>query len=57
MTTQVIPDDLRPADELPLDVAGALRTITSRLVTLEAAITDVVDALTELHDAVKERRK
>lgn len=56
MTTQGIPDDLRPAQELPLDVAGALRSITSRLITLEAAITDVVDALTALQDAVKERQ-
>ncbi len=55
MTTQGIPDDLRPADELPLDAVGALQSAIQRMATLEYELIRVRWELLRLRDAMKER--
>lgn len=55
MTTQGIPDDLRPADELPLDEVGALETLYRRLCTLGDEFAHIRSELLRLRDAMKER--
>jgi len=55
MTTQGIPDDLRPAEELPLDEVGALETLYRRLCTLDDEFAHIRSELLRLRDAMKER--
>lgn len=55
MTTQGIPDDLRPADELPLDAVGALEMLAQRLGTLGDEFAHIRSELLRLRDAMKER--
>jgi hypothetical protein len=56
MTTQGIPDDFKRADDLPLDLEGALLAAVWRLVVLEQELGRVREALGELLGAVEARR-
>ena len=55
MTTQGIPDDLPPADELPLDDVGALEMVYRRLCTLDDEFAHIRSELLRIRDAMKER--
>lgn len=55
MTTQGIPDDLRPAEELPLDDVGALEMVYRRLCTLDDEFAHIRSELLRIRDAMKER--
>lgn len=57
VTTQGIPDDLRPAQELPLDVAGALESLYRRLCTLDDEFARIRSELLRVRAAVKERER
>ena len=57
MTTQGIPDDLLPAEELPLDIVGALQAAINRLATLEYELIRIRWELVRLRDAMKERQR
>ena len=55
MTTQGIPDDLRPEEELPLDAVGALESLYRRLCTLDDEFAHIRSELLRIRDAMKER--
>ena len=55
MTTQGIPDDLRPAEDLPLDAVGALEMLAQRLGMLEVEVAHIRSGLLRLRDGMKER--
>ena len=54
---QGIPDDLKPTDELPLDVPGALAAIMGRLLTLQEELKRTRTELVRLCNAIEERRR
>jgi hypothetical protein len=56
MTTQGVPDDLKPDRELPLDAVVALRSIALRLRTLNDAIRDMIRAIDDCADAINVSR-
>lgn len=55
MTTQGIPDDLRPAEDLPLDAVGALEMLAQRLGMLDDEFAHIRSELLRLRDGMKER--